>query len=279
MLIDWFTVGAQVLNFVLLMWLMKRFLYQPILDAIDAREKRIADELADAGRKQADALQERDAFQKKNDALDQQRDALLRQAKADADIERKRLIDAARAAADALAAKRQASLAREANALVQAVGQRAQAEVFAIARQTLTELAGVSLEASACDVFIARLTVLEGVPRDALVAALRGTHDDVLVRSAFALPDAQRLAMANAIADSFDLKPVLRFEVDPALVAGIELTAHGQKFAWSIGDHLASLERGVGEWLAARIREPAAAAPLPASQPQSPVKIAAVGAP
>ena len=48
MLIDWFTVIAQVVNFLILVWLLKRFLYRPILDAIDAREKRIASELADA---------------------------------------------------------------------------------------------------------------------------------------------------------------------------------------------------------------------------------------
>ena len=48
MLIDWFTVGAQAVNFLILVWLMKRFLYKPILDAIDAREKKIAQTLADA---------------------------------------------------------------------------------------------------------------------------------------------------------------------------------------------------------------------------------------
>ena len=59
MLIDWFTVGAQVLNFVVLVWLMKRFLYRPILDAIDAREKRVAAELADADARRAEAGRER----------------------------------------------------------------------------------------------------------------------------------------------------------------------------------------------------------------------------
>ena len=48
MLIDWFTVGAQVLNFLVLVWLLKRFLYKPVLDAIDAREKGIASRLAEA---------------------------------------------------------------------------------------------------------------------------------------------------------------------------------------------------------------------------------------
>ncbi len=59
MLIDWFTVAAQVINFLVLVWLLKRFLYQPIIDAIDAREKRIAAELADADAKKAEARQER----------------------------------------------------------------------------------------------------------------------------------------------------------------------------------------------------------------------------
>jgi F-type H+-transporting ATPase subunit b len=68
MLIDWFTVGAQALNFLVLVWLMKRFLYKPILDAIDVREKRIAAELADASAKKAEAQKERDEFQHKNDA-------------------------------------------------------------------------------------------------------------------------------------------------------------------------------------------------------------------
>ena len=55
MLIDWFTIAAQALNFLILVWLMKRFLYKPILNAIDAREKRIATELADADAKRAEA--------------------------------------------------------------------------------------------------------------------------------------------------------------------------------------------------------------------------------
>ena len=79
MLIDWFTVGAQVLNFLILVWLMKRFLYKPILSAIDEREKRIAAELADAAAKKAEAQKERDDFQHKNEEFEQQRAALLSQ--------------------------------------------------------------------------------------------------------------------------------------------------------------------------------------------------------
>ena len=105
MLIDWFTVGAQALNFLILVWLMKRFLYKPILHAIDAREKRIAAELANADAKKAEAQKERDEFQHKNEEFDQQRAALLSKATDEAQAERQRLLDEARKAADRLECK------------------------------------------------------------------------------------------------------------------------------------------------------------------------------
>jgi F-type H+-transporting ATPase subunit b len=69
MLIDWFTVGAQTLNFLILVWLMKRFLYKPIRHAIDEREKRIAAELANADKKKAEAQKQSDAFRHKTEAV------------------------------------------------------------------------------------------------------------------------------------------------------------------------------------------------------------------
>ena len=124
MLIDWFTVGAQALNFIILVWLLKRFLYKPILNAVDAREKRIAAELADADAKKAEAQKERDEFQRKNEEFDQQRAALLSKATEEAKAERQRLLDDARKAADALSAKRQEALRSEANNLNQAIRRR-----------------------------------------------------------------------------------------------------------------------------------------------------------
>jgi F-type H+-transporting ATPase subunit b len=140
MLIDWFTIGAQAVNFLILVWLMKRFLYKPVLAAIDTREKRIAAELADAAAKKADAKKDRDDFQHKNEEFDQQRAALLTKATDDANTERERLLDAARKAADALSAKRQETLLNDAHNLNLAIRRRTGQEVFAIARKALKDL-------------------------------------------------------------------------------------------------------------------------------------------
>ena len=138
MLIDWFTVGAQTLNFLILVWLLKRFLYKPILDAIDGREKSIAKKLADANERRTEALKERDEFQKKNAAFDQQRAVLLSQATADVKAERQRLLDAARLSADALRTKRQEALKSEEQSLYEEIARRTREEVFAITRKALT---------------------------------------------------------------------------------------------------------------------------------------------
>jgi len=249
MLIDWFTVGAQALNFLLLVWLMKRFLYKPILHAIDAREKRIAAELADADAKRSEAQKEREEFQHKNEQFEQQRAALLSQATDEAKAEHQRLLDEARRAADALSANRQETLRNNAHNLNQAISRRTQQEVFAIARKALTDLATTSLEERLVEVFTRRLRTMDGQAKAVLAEALRTASDPALVRSAFDLPAEQRAAIQNALNETFSAEIHVRFESAPDLVSGIELITNGQKVAWSIADYLASLEKGVGELL------------------------------
>lgn len=262
MLIDWFTVGAQVINFLVLVWLLKRFLYRPILNAIDAREQRMAAELADADATRAEARQARATFEHKNQAFDQQRAALLAQATDAAKAEHRRLLDEARHAADALQTKRQEALRQEADQLNQALMHRTQQEVFAIARKTLTDLAGVSLDARLAAVFIERLGAMDGEAHTVFAEALKATSGPVRVRSAFELPVAQREAIQAALNDTFETEVPVQFESGPDLIGGIELTAQGQRIAWSIADYLRSLEQSVGELL--RARDQPGAEPEPA---------------
>lgn len=245
MLFDWFTVGAQALNFVILVWLMKRFLYHPVLDAIASRERHVAAALADAAAKQAQALQERDAFRQRNEAFDQQRAALLEQATRDAETERQRLLAEAREAADALREQRRQALRNNAQRLNQALLQRTQQEVFAITRQALSDLASAGLEERMVDVFVRRLHALDGPARTAFAQALAGATGAARVRSAFELPAALRATLQAAVDQAFPGGTALRFETAPELVGGIELGAGGHKLAWSIADYLASLQQGV----------------------------------
>jgi len=249
MLIDWFTILAQAVNFLILVWLMKRFLYKPILHAIDEREKRIAAELADAKAKQVEARKERDEFQQKNDAFDQARAGLLSKATEEAKTEQQRLLEEARDAAAALRSKRQETLRNEEHTLHQAISRRVQEEVFAIARKTMSDLAETSLEERIADVFSRRLRELDGEEKTGLAEAFKSAPDPVLVRSAFDLPTEQSVFIQKALNETFSAEIPVRFETVPELISGIELITNGQKVAWSISDYLASLEKGVEKLL------------------------------
>lgn len=249
MLIDWFTIIAQVLNFLILVWLLKHFLYKPILNAIDAREKKVAAELADADAKEAEAKKEKEEFRRKNEEFDQQRAALLSMAKDEAKTERQRLLEEARKEASDLRSKQQEALRNDKQDLNQAINLRAQQEVFAISRKVLKDLAGASLEEITVNVFAQRLRELDGDEKEKLVSALDTSSNPVLIRTAFDLPQAQRDLVKKTIKETLGIEVQARFETVPDLVSGIELTANGQKVAWSIADYLASLEKSIDELL------------------------------
>lgn len=251
MLIDWFTVGAQLLNFIILVWLMKRFLYQPVLDAIAARERKIAAQLADAAATKAEAHEQRDEFQQKNQAFDEQRAELLRQARDAANGESDRLQRKAGEKADAASAQRAKALQADTEHLHAEIARHTRQQVFDISRRVLGDLAGVSLEQRACEVFIERLQAVEGPAIATLAAALKGVSDaePALLRSAFELPALQQAAIRSALQASFGQPIALKFEAMPELVSGIELSAQGQKLAWSISDYLMTLSSDLEERL------------------------------
>ncbi len=247
--IDWFTVVAQAINFLILVWLLKRFLYKPILHAIDEREKGIAAQLAQAEAKKAEAQKERDDFQHKNEAFDQERAALLKKATDEANGEGQRIIDEARKDADSLRAKRQDAMRKEQRNLSQEITRWTQKQVFAIARKTLADLSTTSLEERMGDVFVQRLRALTGAAKEQLAAALKTSTQPARVRSAFDLPPEQRAVIQTALNETFSADIHIQFETVPELVSGIELSTNGQKVAWSISDYLTMMEKSAGELL------------------------------
>jgi F-type H+-transporting ATPase subunit b len=251
MLIDWFTVCAQALNFLILVWLMRRFLYRPILAAIDAREKKIAKELADAAAQKADAQKEHDEFQQKNEQFDKERAGLLSHATDDAKAEGQRLVEEARKESDASRAKSREALIGEQRSMGDEITRRTREEVFAIARKALADLSSTSLEERIADVFVRRLRAMDGEEKESLTAAFHASSQEAVVRSAFDLPAPQRAAIEDAMKETLSITAPITFQTAPGILSGIELTASGQKIAWSIEDYLKAMNQSAATQLEA----------------------------
>jgi F-type H+-transporting ATPase subunit b len=262
MLIDWFTVGAQAVNFIILVWLLKRFLYTPILNAVDAREKRIAAALAAAGAREVEARKSRDDFDQKNRQFDQDRSALMAKAALEIKAEHERLSDDARKAAKDLLSAQRAAARNDATALMDQMMRLAAGEVFDVARRALVDLASMTLEERLGEMFTRRLREMKPDAKQVFGVALRAPHAAAVVRSRFSLAAQEKASIQNALNETFSADIRLTFETAPDGICGIELTVDGQKLSWSIAGYLGALEEKAQALINAQIK-PSSAGPAP----------------
>lgn len=248
MLIDWFTVAAQIVNFLVLMWLLKRFLYKPILKTIDERNQKIRSQIEDANSTMAEAEKQRAEFEEKNRDFERQRKTMQDKVSQEMEARRKEQLENVRKEAEALRSKLQQSLAEEQQHLSDDLAKRIQKEVFAISQKVLTELASTSLEEEIGQAFLQHLTNLEHTEKQKLIPALKSSHNGNII-SAFELPENLRQEVQKTINALAGENIQLSFQQNAETVAGIEITAGGYKVAWSIRHYLQSLENSLSNFI------------------------------
>jgi F-type H+-transporting ATPase subunit b len=245
MQINWFTVIAQILNFLVLVWLMKRYLYKPILSTIDDREKKIAGQLADAKTKKDEAKAEQDEFNKKNEVFDQQKKEMMDKATAEAGAQSQKLLAEAKNNAKTLQDKLEKAAKDQQADLGQQMEQKTGQEVFAITKKVLADLADVNVDEQSVNVFIKRISAIKEVEKDEFKKALH--LGPILVQSAFGLSEKQQNEIKNAVGKMLGTVPSFEFKTSAVLIGGIELTTNGYKLGWSIASYVNSFEKSLAE--------------------------------
>ena len=257
--LDAFTIIAQIFNFVVLMLLLRRFLYGPIVRTMDAREKHITTELDEAEQKEREARRQAAELRREREELEDQRGEFLTQAQMDADQKRNELVQQARDEVEARKAAWREAIAREKESFLDNLRQRAGEQVYIITRRVLSDLANVDLEQFIIDSFLKRLLTMEdeGLERVAAqMAELRKMEADeaekstlpqpeAAITTAFDIDDGARRRIEQAVHERLGTNVQIRFEVTPELICGIELKTRGYKAAWSLQDYLETLDESL----------------------------------
>jgi len=238
---DWFTVIAQIINFLILVALLKRFLYGPIVKAMDRREAEISSRLDAAAGKAADAEREKARYEGLSMELARQQDDLRAQARDEAAALRAELIAKAREEANRCGEQWRESLRRERESLLHSLQRHLCEQTCAVARRVLAEMADASLEERMAACLEQRIRQLPRGEREEWAAGIRASGQDITVRSAFELTAGARSTLLRALKNVTDA-PEPRFEVEPSLVCGIEIVAAGRALTWSVEDNLGDLE-------------------------------------
>lgn len=221
--INWFTVIAQIVNFLILVWLLKRFLYKPVLNAIDEREKKISGQLNEAEATKAAAEKEHQLFAQKNELFEQERAAKMNVAVEEVDAEKTRLFEDVRKESEAIRTKYEASLKEQEKNMAETLRNKTTEEVFAIAGKTLGDLANVSLEEQVVTLFLEKVRSLDSDQKEELKNAFRDAQKSITIRSAFELSPASKKELEKVIEDITGQQNKFSFQVAPSLVSGIEI--------------------------------------------------------
>jgi F-type H+-transporting ATPase subunit b len=242
MLIDWFTVAAQMVNFLILLWLMKRFLYKPVLKALDEREKKIAAELNHASAVEEEASRQKSEWQGKNDDFEQQRTLMMHQVEEEVGKKRIELLESARKEYNDQHEKLLETLRREKEDQEEDALRRIRSEIFSVAGKLLRELADETLEERIVDCFCRKLRETGKEEIGEMKQAMEEKGLPIL-RSAFRLEAAQQDKISKTTKELLSLEDPLSFETSDELGCGIELCMNGRCISWNIDVALDSLRK------------------------------------
>ena len=239
MSINWFTVIAQIINFLILVAVLKRFLYKPILLAIDEREKKVRSQIANAEQIEAEAKQIKNEFQLKSDQLTQTKTQLLQQVYSQAELEKQQLENEARAQLLEHQTKWKAAFAEDQRKLLHASEVQIVSQVIKTSELLLTTLAEQTLEEQMIKQFLHRMVQLPEVEKAKLFeAASRLPDSKINITTSFTVSTLQQKAIALAIEQFLAQKIEVNYNTDTSLISGIICIINGYKLEWSIAEAL-----------------------------------------
>ncbi|HRY16556.1 MAG: hypothetical protein KDI73_14405 [Candidatus Competibacteraceae bacterium] len=235
MQVDWFTVVAQIINFLVLVWLLKRFLYGPITEAMAARRQRVTATLDEARQKSEQAEVEVRKYRDQRAELDAQREQWLEQARQEIATRREEWLEQARREVDSQHAEWLKAWRREQTENQRALQREATHRLTEAVRHALRELADADLERRMLEPLLTRLRTLETGERATLARAALG---GCVISTAFPLDVSLQQHCQAALSELLGDGITLTFHHDPNAACGIILEMPGHRLAWTLDSYL-----------------------------------------
>ncbi len=240
------TIGFQVVNFLLLLFLLHRYLWKPVRATIDERKKIIDDAaLGVKARDQADD-ERRAAANARADAADRERARVLADTAIALARDREKVLADARAVTDA---ERRAARQKLDEERSHAAAELADATLDAsltLARKLLSEVRGAAITGAFLDRIYEHLDGLSPADLAALRAEVAATKA-IQVATAPALDDAMKAGVTARLATYFGPSAQIAFLGDDALIAGAELRFSHARLGHSFQHGLAAARKALAE--------------------------------
>ncbi len=237
MLLDWFTVFAQILNFFVLMVLLKLFLYGPVVQAMNERKQRVAEEMSGVRAAKAEADSMNADLRAKQDELENRASEVMAQIHRDAEEWRKQAMHSARVEIDALRAEWLSALNREKESVGLNLKKKLTHEVAATASRIISDLSDSDLEQQIV------LGFMHKIKNE--VHGIDCGNREVIVRTGFNCTESYQQRISSFLNDFFPACNERVFSTDQKLGLGIELIAGDRKWEWNLKSYVSELEKNI----------------------------------
>lgn len=215
--INWWTLALQAINVLVLIWLLSRFLYRPVVAAIAARQAAAAALLADAAMAKVQAETEAAALKASNAALAADAERVRADVRTAAEADRARLLEAARAEAAKVGTDAKAGLAAEREAMRKTLETQAATLAADMAAKLVATLPPAAVQQAMLAALAARLSALPAAERARTFAG------PLTLVTPAALDEADRAHCREALAPLLPAPLDLTFGEDSALLGGCDL--------------------------------------------------------
>lgn len=240
--INWFTVIAQIINFLVLVYLLKRFLYGPIVKAMDERQSKIEQRENEAQEKILIAEGRAQDYIEKTARLDQETAEILYHVRQEAEAEKKDYMEKARDDIDAQKKLWQDSMMKEEGQYMAEMRRQIGSQSYRIAKRVLEDLATMKLEKILFEVFLDKLASLDSKEKTLISDRLVRPSRIVVISSAFAISEEDKLRLQMVIKEALEGVEQVEYRVSPEIISGVQLEVNGYHLEWSIGEYLKSFE-------------------------------------
>jgi F-type H+-transporting ATPase subunit b len=236
--LDWVTFGLEVINFLVLVWILQHFLYKPVLHTIRKRQAGIEKAMKEAedGKVQAEEL--RKQYAGRLVGWEKEKESLRQKALAEVAGERKRRMEQMQADLDRAEERRKAVAGRRAQEMQDKLKQEARADAARFAAGFLKRLAAPSLQEGLVQALLEDLVKLPEEGRRQLAEASERNGDRIEVSSAFALDDALRQKLLAGLGKATGRELDSDFEVNEDLVAGLRISIGSLVLHANVSDEL-----------------------------------------
>jgi F-type H+-transporting ATPase subunit b len=233
---DWTTFFLELINFFILLWILRHFLYRPVLEVIQARQQKIDDRIGEAERLRREALADQEACRRNLAAWTEEKTRARLELDREIAAERERLLARLAEETAELKDKRKAQEERERQEWERAAEQRALELGGRFVTRLLERLASPELEARLVTVALADLETLPEAEIEKLRSAL--AEDFPVIASAYPLTAEHRHTLTAGLAALAGRPVDPDFKEDPALLAGLRIHAGPWVLAANLRDEL-----------------------------------------